>query len=186
MITMRELLSLWLIKWYIVHIRTWLGIHGQINPFAFRSSLGLRPWELWLFQKKLWSTNIPYPSQITFWKYNGKSIIWLFEILTETLQKKLRIEILTFSFQICFRNQFSTSGSGQTENTQIRVQLVIYNVLEKTQKKIRANSPTMQSRLHPINAFFFKIKNGPQKYIQFFPTLAICSSTRSLQLSRFR
>ena len=31
------------------------------------------------------------------------------------------IEIWTFSFKICFRNQFSTSGSGQTENTQIRV-----------------------------------------------------------------
>ena len=27
----------------------------------------------------------------------------------------------TLSFQICFRNQFSTSGSGQTENTQIYV-----------------------------------------------------------------
>ena len=27
----------------------------------------------------------------------------------------------TFSFQICFKNQFSTLGSGQTENTRIRV-----------------------------------------------------------------
>ena len=36
-------------------------------------------------------------------------------------EKKFRIEIWTFSFQICFRNQFSTSGSGQTENTQICV-----------------------------------------------------------------
>ena len=32
-----------------------------------------------------------------------------------------RIEIWTFSFQICFCKQFSTSGSGQTENVQIRV-----------------------------------------------------------------
>ena len=32
-----------------------------------------------------------------------------------------RIEMQTFSFQICFWNQFSTLGSGQTENTQIRV-----------------------------------------------------------------
>ena len=56
------------------------------------------------------------------WKYNGKSIFWLFKILTETLQqKKFRIKIWTFSFQICFKNQFSTSGSGQTENTRIRV-----------------------------------------------------------------
>ena len=37
------------------------------------------------------------------------------------LKKKFRIEIWTFSFQICFKNQFSTSGSGQTENTHIRV-----------------------------------------------------------------
>ena len=32
-----------------------------------------------------------------------------------------RTETWTFSFQICFKNQFSTSGSGQTENMQIRV-----------------------------------------------------------------
>ena len=31
------------------------------------------------------------------------------------------IEIWTFSFQNCFQNQFWTSGSGQTENTQIRI-----------------------------------------------------------------
>ena len=35
-------------------------------------------------------------------------------------KKKFRIEIWTFSFQICFQNQFSTLGSGQTENTRIR------------------------------------------------------------------
>ena len=35
--------------------------------------------------------------------------------------KKIRIEIWTFSFQICFPNKFWSSGSGQTENTQIRV-----------------------------------------------------------------
>ena len=29
------------------------------------------------------------------------------------------MKICTFSFQICFRNQFLTFGSGQTENTQI-------------------------------------------------------------------
>ena len=33
--------------------------------------------------------------------------------------KKIEIEIWIFSFQICFKNQFSTSGSGQTENTRI-------------------------------------------------------------------
>ena len=34
-------------------------------------------------------------------------------------KKKFRIEIWTFSFEICFRNQFRTSGSGQTEITPI-------------------------------------------------------------------
>ena len=36
-------------------------------------------------------------------------------------KKNFRIEIWTFSFQICFKNQFLTSGSGQTENTRIHV-----------------------------------------------------------------
>ena len=46
-------------------------------------------------------------------------------ILTETLQQqKFRIEIWTFSLQICFRNKFLTLGSGQTKNSQIRVFLV--------------------------------------------------------------
>ena len=35
--------------------------------------------------------------------------------------KKFRIEICRFSFQICFRNQLWTSGSGQMENMQIHV-----------------------------------------------------------------
>ena len=34
-------------------------------------------------------------------------------------KNKSRIEIWTFLFQICFRNQIWTSGSGQTENTRI-------------------------------------------------------------------
>ena len=35
--------------------------------------------------------------------------------------KKDRIEIWTFSFQICLCNKFLTSGSCQTENTEIHV-----------------------------------------------------------------
>ena len=41
--------------------------------------------------------------------------------MNESLQEIIRIEIWTFSFQICFGNKFWTLGSGQTENTQIRV-----------------------------------------------------------------
>ena len=80
-----------------------------------------------------------------FQNYNFK-IQWKIHFFTflnvvrNSSQKKFRIEIWTFSFQICFRNivflvfqhflyiqkvlkykKFWTSGSGQTENTQIRV-----------------------------------------------------------------
>ena len=48
-----------------------------------------------------------------------------FKILIETLQKKIQnrnMDNWTFSFfQICFGYQFWRQGSGQTENTQIRV-----------------------------------------------------------------
>ena len=57
---------------------------------------------------------------MTFYKYNGKSIIDFFN-WPKRFKKKFRIEIRTFSFQICFQNQLSTSGSFQTENTQIRM-----------------------------------------------------------------
>ena len=51
---MSELLALWLLKWYTVRIRTQLGIYGQIYPFAFRSSLGLRPRELLQAKGYIW------------------------------------------------------------------------------------------------------------------------------------
>ena len=57
------------------------------------------------FLKIQWEINL-----LTFWNTDGTSS-----------KKKFRIEICTFSFEICFWNQFLTSGSGQTENTQIRI-----------------------------------------------------------------
>ena len=39
--------------------------------------------------------------------------------MTKTLQKKFRIQILTFSLKILSWDQFSTLGSGQNENMQI-------------------------------------------------------------------
>ena len=45
----------------------------------------------------------------------------LFKYGPKHSKKKIKIEIWTFLFQICFQNQFSTLGSGQTENTKIRV-----------------------------------------------------------------
>ena len=61
-----------------------------------------------------WKYKFPLSISVTL----GLSIHF---ILTETLQTKFRIEIWTFSFQICFRNQFLTLGGGQIEITQIRV-----------------------------------------------------------------
>ena len=44
-------------------------------------------------------------------------LVWLsISYWPKLFKKKFRIEIWTFSFQICFRNKFSTLGSGQTEN----------------------------------------------------------------------
>ena len=39
----------------------------------------------------------------------------------QNVKKKFTTEIWTFLFQISFLNKFSTLGSGQTENIQIRV-----------------------------------------------------------------
>ena len=40
-------------------------------------------------------------------------------VMIKTLKKEFRKEIWTFSFKICFWNQFRTSGSDQTEITPI-------------------------------------------------------------------
>ena len=65
------------------------------------------------------SHNICPPHPNHFLKLQWEIHFWTFFVMIETLQKKFRIEIWTFSSQICFRNQFWTSGSGQTKNTPI-------------------------------------------------------------------
>ena len=77
-----------------------------------------------LIQKKISSKNEPYAGQITFWKYNRKSIFWLFLNIDQNASKKIRIEIWTFSFQICFWNHSWTSGSSQTKNPAYRRQSI--------------------------------------------------------------
>ena len=79
--------------------------------------------------QKLWRIH-SLPPQLTFARatslFENTIGNWFFDfflILSETLQKKFGIEIVTFSFQICFQNQFLTLGGGQTENTQIRVDI---------------------------------------------------------------
>ena len=80
----------------------------------------------------------------------------IFLILTKTLPKKFRIEIWAFSFQICFRNHFSTLGSGQTENTQIRV--FVYFLFDHFPKsKIDFESRFEKNALISILIFFWRV-----------------------------
>ena len=83
------------------------------------------------FSYKIWTKNSeepivhlhnwPLPEQHHFFKIQWEIQFLTFLMLSKTLKKKFRTEIWKFSFQICFQNQFSTSGSGQTENTQIPI-----------------------------------------------------------------
>ena len=99
----------------------------------------------------------PYPGRITFSKYNGKSIFWLFlNIVRNSSRKKFRIEIWTFSFQICFRNQFLTLESGQTENTQIRV--FVYFPLDHFPKSKIDSKSRFEMRMS-IFLFYFFLKS---------------------------
>ena len=84
------------------------------------------------FSYKIWTKNSKTPivnllhNLRPFRNYIFK-IQWEIHFLTflnigqNSSKKKFWIEIWTFSFQIYFWNQFWTSGSGQTENMQIRV-----------------------------------------------------------------
>ena len=50
---------------------------------------------LWLFQTKVLSQNMSPPTQIAFWKYNGKSIFWnviFWDWTLQYLKKKITIE----------------------------------------------------------------------------------------------
>ena len=73
------------------------------------------------FRKKFRRKNCP-PHPNHFLKIQWEIHFFTFLNTDQNAPKrKFRIEIWTFSFQICFKNQFSTSGSGPTENTQIRL-----------------------------------------------------------------
>ena len=73
------------------------------------------------FSKKNFVKNKTLPRSNHFLKIQWK-VYFLTFLNTDrnAPKKKFRIEIWTFSFKICFKNQFSTSGRGQTENTRIR------------------------------------------------------------------
>ena len=68
--------------------------------------------------------------------------------------KKIRIVIWTFSFEICFRNQFWTLGSGQTENTQIRV-FAYFQFDHFPKSKIDSLKHISNENVHITFLFFF-------------------------------
>ena len=53
------------------------------------------------------TTGNPFFYLFNYWPKRSKIFFW--------------IEVWTISFQNCFQSQFWTSGSGQTENTELRV-----------------------------------------------------------------
>ena len=78
-------------------------------PIKYGPKTLKHPWSISTFQ------NYNFKIQ---WEINFLTFLYVGQNFSKT---KFKIEIWTFSFQICFRNQFWTLGSGQTENTQIRV-----------------------------------------------------------------
>ena len=107
-----------MLKWGGLSGGYWALFRFELQA-CYHINLGIF-WGVWLFQKFFLSKIKPYPGWITFRKYNGKSFFYFFKYWPKRSKKKFRTEIWTFSLQICFKNQFSTSGSGQTENRRVR------------------------------------------------------------------
>ena len=89
-------------KWYTVRIRTWLGIYGQIYPFAFRSSLGLCPLELlqpkgyiWPYIPRLVLIRIQYSTFTQRWKIL-QTYVCAIKILLFLLQVYIFVKCLHF------------------------------------------------------------------------------------------
>ena len=59
--------------------------------------------------------------KIQFKKALGNPFFDFYNMDRKSSKNNFRIEIGTFSFQICFRNKYWSSGSGQTINAQICV-----------------------------------------------------------------
>ena len=104
-----------------------LGAYYNGPKFKYQptSGTGWFSYEMWTKNSKTPMVNL-LKNLRPFWNYIIK-IQWESHLLTfsntdrNIPKKKFRIEIWIFWFEICFKNQFSTSGSGETENTQIRV-----------------------------------------------------------------
>ena len=104
------------------------------------------------FRKKFSQKMYPTPVKSLFENTMGNPFLIFFKYWPKRLKKKIRIEIWTFSFQICFRNQFKTLGSGQTENTQVRV--FVYFPLDHFPKSKIDSKSRFEMR---ISIFLFQV-----------------------------
>ena len=73
------------------------------------------------FSEKKFGESKVLPCLNHFLKIQWEIHFFIFLNPDRNTSKIFRIVIWTFSFQICFQNKFSTPGSGQTENMQIRL-----------------------------------------------------------------
>ena len=124
------------------------------------------------FSYKIWTKNSeepivylnnwPLPEQHHFLKLQWKIHFLTFLTTDRNAPKKFRIEIWTFSFQICFWNQFSTLGSGQIENMQIRV-----FALSTPWVNVYTKSPCLYQESLPIKQLYHESK--PILWVQEVP-----------------
>ena len=91
----------------------------------------------------------------------GNPFFDFFKYWPKRSKKKFRIEIWTFSFQICFLNQFLTLESRQTENMQIRV-FAYFQFDNFPKSKIDS-----QSRFEMRMSIFLFKKNFVKRFCQY-------------------
>ena len=104
----------------IAHFCTFFFLSSKLLIFEFMSRVHCYSAVQWLSALALSSRH--FCDRIIFFVGEGARkhcLIWASGILPPKLRHIWGC--LAFSFQICFQNQFLTSGSGQTENTQIRI-----------------------------------------------------------------
>ena len=119
---MRESWAYWLFKWYTVRIRTRLGIYGKTHPFAFRSSLGLRPRTLlqakgyiWPYITPLVLIRIQYSTvqsgyccavQLSAFKFSVMTMILVSVLLSAQVKTLSAYRMRWFFLQIGFMKQY--------------------------------------------------------------------------------
>ena len=97
--------------------------------------------------------------------------------------KKFRIELWTFSFQIGFRNQFSTLGSGQTENY-VNMRICVFPVWPLPKVKNLFRKQIWNKNAH-ISIFSKHRPSGPMLSIRWNVRLSVCLSVCVCSLLRY-